>query len=65
MVKNPRVSSCMPFLVMVFVQIGYAGMNITSKVALDSGMSPFVLVAYRQIFAALAIAPMSFFMERY
>ncbi|KAG9160125.1 hypothetical protein Leryth_015024 [Lithospermum erythrorhizon] len=40
-----------PFLAMVVVQIGYAGMNIMSKLAMDTGMDPFIHVAYRQIFA--------------
>ncbi|KAM6578590.1 hypothetical protein CsatB_030427 [Cannabis sativa] len=59
-IMKSRVGDCMPFLVMVIVQFCYAGMNITSKVALDSGMNPLVLVSYRQIFATLAIAPFSF-----
>ncbi|XWS57401.1 hypothetical protein CRYUN_Cryun09bG0171000 [Craigia yunnanensis] len=54
----------MPFLANVLVQLGYAGMNITSKLAMESGMKPLVLVAYRQIFATLAIAPFAFFLER-
>ncbi|XP_073132619.1 WAT1-related protein At1g09380-like [Henckelia pumila] len=53
-----------PFLNMVIVQLGYAGMNIISKLAMDSGMNPFVHVAYRQIFATISIAPFAFFMER-
>ncbi|GMI84428.1 Usually multiple acids move in and out Transporters 25 [Hibiscus trionum] len=54
----------MPFLANVLLQVGYAGMNITSKLALEAGMKPLVLVAYRQIFATLAIAPFAFFLER-
>ncbi|GFP80377.1 wat1-related protein at1g09380 [Phtheirospermum japonicum] len=54
----------MPFVTMVIVQLGYAGMNIISKLAMDSGMNPFVHVAYRQIFATVAIAPFAYFMER-
>ncbi|XVE63154.1 hypothetical protein DITRI_Ditri06bG0177600 [Diplodiscus trichospermus] len=54
----------MPFLANVLVQVGFAGMNITSKLALESGMKPLVLVAYRQIFATIAIAPFAFFLER-
>ncbi|KAK4427576.1 WAT1-related protein [Sesamum alatum] len=54
----------LPFLAMVVVQLGYAGMNIISKLAMDSGMNPFVHVAYRQLFATLAIAPFAYFMER-
>uniref|UniRef100_A0A7N0TSI0 WAT1-related protein n=1 Tax=Kalanchoe fedtschenkoi TaxID=63787 RepID=A0A7N0TSI0_KALFE len=54
----------MPFAAMVLVQLGYAGMNIFSKAAMDSGMTPYVLVTYRQIFATAAIAPFAFFLER-
>ncbi|KAL6132823.1 hypothetical protein ACLB2K_065062 [Fragaria x ananassa] len=39
------------------------GMNITSKLALEAEMSPLVLVAYRQVFATLAIAPFAYWME--
>lgn len=55
----------MPFLAMVTVQLGYAGMNFTSKLALDSGMKPLVLVAYRQMFATLATIPFAYFIEWY
>ncbi|XVF05914.1 hypothetical protein REPUB_Repub06bG0002800 [Reevesia pubescens] len=58
------VGDFMPFLANVLVQLGYAGMNITSKLAMESGMKPLILVAYRQIFATLAIAPFAFFLER-
>ncbi|KAL3349835.1 hypothetical protein AABB24_022745 [Solanum stoloniferum] len=54
----------LPFLTMVIVQLGYSGMNIISKLAMDSGMNPFVHVAYRQIFATIAIAPFAYFLER-
>ncbi|GMH10412.1 hypothetical protein Nepgr_012253 [Nepenthes gracilis] len=54
----------LPFTAMVIVQVGYAGMNILSKVAMDSGMDPLILVAYRQIFATFAIVPFAYFMER-
>ncbi|KAI6695424.1 hypothetical protein NL676_023134 [Syzygium grande] len=54
----------MPFLAMVVVQVGYAGMNITSKLAMDSGMNPFVLVTYRQILATLATIPFALILER-
>nr|VDC65280.1 unnamed protein product [Brassica rapa] len=54
----------LPSLAMVLVQIGYAGMNITSKMAMESGMKPLILVAYRQIFATIATFPVAFFLER-
>lgn len=54
----------LPFITMVLVQVGFAGMNIISKLAMDSGMNPFVHVAYRQIFASMIIAPFAYFLER-
>ncbi|KAJ4850627.1 hypothetical protein Tsubulata_022197 [Turnera subulata] len=51
------------FLPMVIVQVGYAGMNTTSKLAMDSGMKPLVLVAYRLIFATFAMIPFAYFLE--
>ncbi|XP_038716756.1 WAT1-related protein At1g09380-like [Tripterygium wilfordii] len=57
------VGDFLPFLFMVVVQMGYAGMNITSKVAMDAGMKPLVLVAYRQIFATLVMIPLAYIFE--
>lgn len=57
-------SSIIPLLAMIIVQLGYAGMNITSKLAIQSGMQPLVLVAYRQIFATISLAPFAFWLER-
>ncbi|GLT72878.1 hypothetical protein SLA2020_447750 [Shorea laevis] len=53
----------MPFLVNVLLQVCYAGMNIISMLAMQSGMHPLVLVAFRQIFATMAIAPFAYFLE--
>ncbi|KAK9070749.1 hypothetical protein SSX86_011151 [Deinandra increscens subsp. villosa] len=54
----------LPALVMVIVQFEFAGMNIFSKLAMDTGMNPFIHVAYRQIFAFLFLAPFAFYIER-
>ncbi|PRQ42448.1 putative EamA domain-containing protein [Rosa chinensis] len=56
-------NSYMPFVAMVFVQVCYAGMNITSKLALEAELNPLILVAYRQIFATVALAPFAYWME--
>ncbi|XP_041020254.1 WAT1-related protein At1g09380-like [Juglans microcarpa x Juglans regia] len=53
----------MLFLANVVLQVCYAGMNITSMLAMQSGMHPLILVAYRQIFATMAIAPFAYFLE--
>ncbi|KAG6533919.1 WAT1-related protein At1g09380-like [Zingiber officinale] len=55
---------CILTLAMVAVQAGYAGMNVLSKLALDDGMSPFVITAYRQVVATLILFPIAFFLER-
>ncbi|KAK7284442.1 hypothetical protein RJT34_19188 [Clitoria ternatea] len=52
-----------PFLLMVAVQLVYAGMNISSKLAIQAGMNPLVLVAYRQLFATVSIAPFAYWLE--
>uniref|UniRef100_A0A7N0ZWL7 WAT1-related protein n=1 Tax=Kalanchoe fedtschenkoi TaxID=63787 RepID=A0A7N0ZWL7_KALFE len=55
---------CKPYIAMVCLQFGYAGMNIITKVSLNRGMSHYVLVVYRHAFATAAIAPFAFFLER-
>ncbi|CAN4110905.1 unnamed protein product [Withania somnifera] len=54
----------LPILVLVMVQIGYAGMNIVGKIAMDAGMDPFVHIAYRQIIGTISLAPFAYFLER-
>ncbi|KAH6779572.1 nodulin MtN21 /EamA-like transporter family protein [Perilla frutescens var. hirtella] len=46
-----------PYIAMVSLQFGYAGMNIITKVSLNRGMSHYVLVVYRHAFATAVIAP--------
>lgn len=56
--------SCVPPIAMVLVQLGFAGMNVVSKLALDAGMSPYVLIAYRNLIAAAVISPVAYLLER-
>ncbi|XP_022154464.1 WAT1-related protein At5g07050-like [Momordica charantia] len=58
------VEGAQPYIAMISLQFGYAGMNIITKVALNRGMSHYVLVTYRQTFATVALAPFAFFLER-
>ncbi|CAJ2631761.1 unnamed protein product [Trifolium pratense] len=58
------VASFIPLIFMFLTQLAYAGMNITSKLAILGGMNPLILVAYRQIFGTIAIAPFAYFLER-
>lgn len=53
-----------PYIAMVTLQFGYAGMNIITKVSLSNGMSHYVLVVYRHAFATLSIAPFALILER-
>ncbi|CAN0897294.1 WAT1-related protein At1g09380 [Linum grandiflorum] len=59
-----KMESLLPMIAMVLVQIGYAGMNVMAKMAMNSGMKPLVLVAYRQLFATASLAPFAFYLER-
>ncbi|CAL4908192.1 unnamed protein product [Urochloa decumbens] len=55
---------CKPYVAMVSLQFGYAGMNVITKVSLNHGMSHYVLVVYRHAFATLSIAPFALALER-
>ncbi|KAL5558389.1 hypothetical protein UlMin_034600 [Ulmus minor] len=53
-----------PYLAMVSLQFGYAGMYIISMVSFKHGMSHFVLSVYRHVVALLIIAPFAIVLER-
>ncbi|XP_062077937.1 WAT1-related protein At4g08300-like [Humulus lupulus] len=53
-----------PYLAMVSLQFGYAGMYIISMVSFKHGMSHFVLSVYRHVVAFAIIAPFAFVLER-
>ncbi|KAL4202223.1 hypothetical protein AMTRI_Chr02g220020 [Amborella trichopoda] len=53
-----------PVVAMTVVQIAFTGLNVLCKMALDSGMNPFVMVTYRQFVATTVMAPLAFFFER-
>ncbi|KAH6772432.1 nodulin MtN21 /EamA-like transporter family protein [Perilla frutescens var. hirtella] len=56
--------NCKPYIAMISLQFGYAGMNIITKISLNGGMSHYVLVVYRHAIATAVIAPFAFFFER-
>ncbi|XP_077242645.1 WAT1-related protein At5g07050-like [Tasmannia lanceolata] len=58
------IQRCKPYLAMISLQFGYAGMNIITKVSLNRGMSHYVLVVYRHAFATGVIAPFALILER-
>ena len=55
-----------PYIAMISLQFGYAGMNVITKISLNRGMNHFVLVVYSHTTATivLALAPFAFFIER-
>ena len=53
-----------PYIAMISLQFGYAGMHIITKISLNNGMSHFVLVVYRHIVATVVLAPLAYFLER-
>ncbi|CAL5193947.1 unnamed protein product [Lathyrus oleraceus] len=53
-----------PFIAVVFLQFGYAGMDVLSKAALNKGMSNYVLVVYRHVVAFVVIAPFALILEK-
>lgn len=53
-----------PYLAMVCLQFGYAGMYIVTMICFKRGMSHWILVVYRHAFALIAIAPFALVIER-
>ncbi|KAL9418866.1 hypothetical protein AB3S75_036756 [Citrus x aurantiifolia] len=53
-----------PYLGIIFMQFCYSIMSVFAKLALNQGMSPYVLVAYRMVVATILIAPFAFVLER-
>ncbi|KAM7263407.1 hypothetical protein ACFE04_001090 [Oxalis oulophora] len=58
------LDSSKPYMAMISLQFGYAGMNIITKVSLNRGMSHYVLVVYRHAIATAVVAPFALFLER-
>ncbi|XP_062080242.1 WAT1-related protein At1g25270-like [Humulus lupulus] len=53
-----------PALLMMVVQVAYAGVNVLYKLAANDGMNLKIIVAYRFVFATAFILPLAFFIER-
>lgn len=54
-----------PYLAMISMQFGYAGMYIITMVSLKHGMNHYILAVYRHAIATVVIAPFALFHERY
>jgi cell shape-determining protein MreD len=54
-----------PFLAVIFLQFGFAGMDVICKEALNKGMSNYVLVVYRHVVATVVIAPFAIILDKF
>nr|KYP70794.1 Auxin-induced protein 5NG4 [Cajanus cajan] len=62
--KQKLFNRLKPFIGVVFLQFGYAGMDVLSKAALNKGMSNYVFVVYRHVFAFVVMAPFAVVLEK-
>ncbi|KAF3320627.1 WAT1-related protein [Carex littledalei] len=53
-----------PFISMILLQVGFAGMYVVAVASMKKGMNHFILVVYRNIFATLFMAPFALYFER-
>lgn len=54
----------MPYMAMVFLQFGFAGLFLVSVSSLRQGMSHYVLVVYRNAVGGIVMAPFALWFER-
>lgn len=59
------LSKFKPYLAIISLQFGYAGMYIITMVSLKHGMSHYVLAVYRHVVATIVLAPFAFVLERF
>ncbi|TVU28687.1 hypothetical protein EJB05_20217 [Eragrostis curvula] len=57
-------SDAKPYLAMILLQVGFAGMYVVAVASLKRGMSHFVLVVYRNLVATAVMAPFALWFER-
>ncbi|PPS18747.1 hypothetical protein GOBAR_AA01807 [Gossypium barbadense] len=53
-----------PYLSMISLQFGFAGMYVITMVSLQHGMNHYVLAVYRHLVATIVIAPFALVLER-
>jgi hypothetical protein len=58
------LSDVKPYLAMVLLQVGFAGMYIVAVASLRGGMNHFVLVVYRNLVATVLMTPFALLFER-
>lgn len=59
------LNGLMPALMMVVVQLAFAGLTVLYKLATNDGMDSEIIIAYRFIFAAALMIPLAFIVERF
>ncbi|CAH2058906.1 unnamed protein product [Thlaspi arvense] len=62
--KMDCIKKAMPFILVILLQVGLAGMDILTKAVLNEGMSNYVLVVYRHGIAAIVMAPFAFYFDK-
>ena len=60
-----RVDGLKPAILMVVVQIAFAGVNVLYKITINEGMNLRVVVAYRNLFATAFMVPLALIVERF
>ncbi|KAE9589954.1 putative EamA domain-containing protein [Lupinus albus] len=53
-----------PFIAVVFLQFGFAGVDVLFKAAMNKGMSNYVLVVYRHAVAFIVITPFALILDK-
>lgn len=59
-----KMSKARPYVLTVGLQFGFAGAYIFSMASFNLGMNRFVFIVYRNVIAAIALAPFAFIFER-
>jgi len=59
------IENAKPFIAVLFLQFGYAIMDVLSKAALNRGMSNYVFVVYRHAVAFIVITPFALYFDKY
>ncbi|CAA0840837.1 WAT1-related protein [Striga hermonthica] len=63
-VMSVTLNKIKPFLAMISLQFGYAGMYIITLVSFKRGFSHWIFVVYRHAVATLVFAPFAYFLEK-
>lgn len=54
-----------PFIAVIFLQFGFAGVDVLFKAAMNKGTSNYVLVVYRHALAFFVITPFAVILDKY